>query len=148
MNKFILTVLYWGLTCFSVLGQSELNGKYTREDHPRGYLIFDSGKNFKFRYKSHASWDLACGQFEVRNDTIFFTYTSDMFDETCNDERINMTDTSDYFLRQGVDKRWRPIIAIIKKNKIEIVKTDIRDETEMVGLGKYYYKRVRKRHAR
>jgi hypothetical protein len=84
------------------LGQSELNGKYTREDHPGGYLTFDSNKNFKFRFKSHAYWDLACGQFEVKNDTIFFTYTSDMFDETCNDEGINMTDTSDYFLRQGV----------------------------------------------
>ena len=146
MDKYILTVLYCGLTSFMALGQSELNGKYTREDHPGGYLTFDSNKNFKFRFKSHAYWDLACGQFEVKNDTIFFTYTSDMFDETCNHEGINMTDTSDYFLRQGVDKRWRPIIAIIKKNKIQIIKTDGFHEPETAKQIKYYYERARRRY--
>ena len=148
LGKIILTILCLVLTSFSVFGQSELSGKYTREDHPAGYIILDSDRNFKFRYKSHAYWDLACGKFEVKNDTIFFTYTSDMFDDACNNERINKTDTSDFFLRQGVDKQWRPIVAKIQKNKIQIIKAGSLNEVEVVGSNNYYYKRVKKRYAR
>jgi len=68
----------------------------------------------------------------------------DMFDIKCNTEGINMTDTSDYFLTQGVDKRWRPIIARIVKNKIVTIKTGDINDGETVSPSKHYYRRKKK----
>jgi hypothetical protein len=136
-----LTVLI-SLTTF---GQNEIIGKFIRTDYPASYLTLNADKSFKFRFGFDSQWDLACGQFEVKGDTIMFSYTSDMFDITCNSEGINMTDTSDYFLKQGVDKRWRPITARIVKNKILTIKIGDIHEPETVSLDSYYLRRERKR---
>ena len=146
-DKYVWTFLFL-LTVSSVLGQGELPGKYVNSDNSGGYLILNEDKSFKFRYRSHAYWDLACGQFDIKGDTVLFTYTSDMFDIACNNERINMTDTSDFFLKTGVDKRYRPIIARLVKNKLLTVKTGDIQESESVDLRTYYYTRERKRHVR
>jgi hypothetical protein len=71
-----------------------------------------------------------------------------MFDVNCNNERINMTDSSDYFLKTGVDKRWRPIKAQIAKGKIHTIKTGDIQDPETVDWNKNYYKREKKRNAR
>ena len=136
------------LISLTASGQKEITGKYIRTDYPGGYLILDNDKSFKFRFRFDQQWDLACGQFEAKGDTLFFTYTSDMFDVICNNEMINMTDTSDYFLRMGVDKRWRPITAKIEKNRILTIKTGDIHEPETIDLNRYYYKREKKRYKR
>jgi hypothetical protein len=136
-----LTVLI-SLTAF---GQNEITGKFIRTDYPASYLILNADKTFKFRFGFDSQWDLACGQFEVKGDTLIFSYISDMFDITCNTEGTNMTDTSDYFLRQGVDKRWRPITARVVKNNILTIKTGDIHEAESVSLNRHYYRREKKR---
>jgi len=151
MNILSLNTFAWAIGLAAMLvsltapGQNEITGKYIRTEYPGGYLILNTDKSFQFRFGFDSQWDLACGQFEVKGDTLYFSYTSDMFDVICNNERINMTDTSDYFLRNGVDKRWRPIIARIEKNRIETIKTGDIHESETIDLNKYYYKREKKR---
>jgi hypothetical protein len=125
-------------------GQKEISGEFIRTKYPAGYLILNPDKSFKFRFGFDSQWDLACGQFELKRDTLFFSYTSDMFDIDCNSEGINMTDTSDYFLRQGVDKRWRPITARVVKNKIVTIKTGDVNDKETISLNSSYYRRKKK----
>jgi hypothetical protein len=133
------------LISLTAFGQNKSIGKFVRTDYPASYLILNADKSFKFRFGFDQQWDLACGQFEVKGGTLIFSYTSDMFDRTCNSEGINMTDTSDYFLTQGVDKRWRPITARIVKNKILTLKTGDIHEAESVSLTGHYYRREKKR---
>jgi hypothetical protein len=147
-NKLLLTMLFVLVSLVTTSGQGELFGKYILTDYPNSYLILNTDSTFKFRLRSHAYWDLACGQFEVKKDTIFFTYTSDMFDLSCNSELINMTDTSEYFLKTGVDKNYRPLIATIKKRKIRTMKTGDLKDLATVNRRIYYYKRERKRYKR
>jgi len=108
-------------------------------------LILNANKSFKFRFGFDSQWDLACGQFEIKGDTLTFLYTSDMFDIGCNNEGINMTDTSDYFLKQGVDKRWRPITARVVRSKILTIKTGDIADPETVDFNNYYYRKEKKR---
>jgi hypothetical protein len=129
----------------TALGQSKITGKFIRNDYPAGYLILNEDKSFKFRFGFDSQWDLACGQYEVKGDTLIFSYTSDMFDRACNSEGINMTDTSDYFLKQGVDKRWRPITARVVGKKILTIKTGDIHDSETVNSYEHYYRRERKR---
>jgi hypothetical protein len=133
------------LITLTAFGQNGVTGKFIRTDYPASYLILNADKSFKFRFGFDSQWDLACGQFAVKGDTLIFSYNSDMFDITCNSEGINMTDTSDYFLRQGVDKRWRPITARVVKNKILTIKTGDIHEAESVSLNGYFYRREKKR---
>ena len=145
MNNFrrslLVLILLINLNAF---GQNDVIGEFIRTDYPAGYLMLKADKSFKFGFGFDSQWDLACGQFELRGDTIYFSYTSDMFDINCNSEGINMTDSSEYFLTQGVDKRWRPIIARVVKNKIITVKTGDVNDGETLSLSKYYYRRKKK----
>jgi hypothetical protein len=143
ITKLLLTVLFVIIGSVTIFGQGELFGKYILTGYPNSYVILNADRTFKFRFRSHTYWDLVCGQFEVKNDTIFFTYTSDMFDLSCNSEQINMTDTSDYFLKTGVDKTYRPLTATIKKKKILTIKTGDITDSGMVDRRTYYYKRER-----
>ena len=144
-DKFALTLLFVTLASFSALGQRELAGKYIRTDYPGGYLVLNSDKSFKFRYKSHAYWDLACGQYEVKRDTIFFSYYKDMFDLNCNSERLNFSDTSGVVSQDAIDKSLRPITARYLKNKILTIKTGNIEEPENVNPSTYYYRREKKK---
>lgn len=146
--KITLTILFGPLTTFIAFGQDEISGKYIRTEYPAGYLILNSDKSFKFKFGFDSQWDLACGQFEVTGDTIKFSYSSDMYDLRCNNERINMSDTSDHFIGISIDKRWRPIKVIINKKRILAIKTGDINEPETVDKNKYYYKRERKRQVR
>ena len=148
MNKLPLTILFVLLTILTTFGQDQLFATYILTENPGSYLILNADRTFKFRYRAHAYWDLACGQFEVKNDTIYFTYTSDMFDLGCNSEKINMTDTSDYFLKTGVDKTYRPVTATIKKKEIWTIKTGDTTDLATVDRRTFHYKRERKRHER
>ena len=75
------------LASTSVLGQSEVTGKYIRMDYPGSYVILNPDNTFKYGFHFDLQWDLACGQYEINGDTIFFTYYKDMFDPDCNTDR-------------------------------------------------------------
>lgn len=95
-------------------------------------------------------WDLACGQFETKGDSILFHYTSDRFDLQCNNEKINYSDTSGVYT-ETIDKRFRPISARISKRSIMTVKTgDIKEPSTILSWTDYYIKEKnrKKRHAR
>ena len=117
-----------GLIAFQTFGQSIEPGKYIRTDYPSGYLIMNSDHSFKFRFHFDLQWDLACGFYEIKGDKIYFSYNSDMFDEECNIDGINKTDTTGIVTQDAIDKRYRPIIAKYSKRKIITIKTgDISD---------------------
>lgn len=143
--KLILTSTFVLLIALNSFGQKDAYGKYARTEYPAGHLVLNSDKTFKFRFRFDSQWDLACGEFELKKDTIFFSYTSDMLDVNCNNERINMTDTSDYFLRTGIDKRWRPISAKITKGKIQTIQTGDVKDPETVSFNKNLYRKEKNR---
>lgn len=144
LGKFaLITLLITLISNLTVLGQREITGGYIHADYPGGYLILNSDKSFKFRFHFDLQWDLACGQYVVKNDTIFFTYTSDMFDIACNSEKIIMTDTAGYFQKTGVDKRFRPITARLLKNKIQVIKIGDVQDPETISRDGYSFKRKR-----
>lgn len=148
MNKLLALVLLMLIGHAIAFGQYRQLGKYTLTDKSGTYVILNADSTFKFRYRSHAYWDLACGQFEIKGDTISFTYTSDMYDLGCNSERINRTDTSDYFLRTGVDKSYRPVTATFRRKVIQTITTGDTNDPATLGERAYQYKRVRRRPER
>ena len=133
------------LLTFNVWGQKTIDGKYIRTDNSMCYLILNSDKTFKYKYHWDLNWDLACGQFEVKGDSIYFHYQSDMFDLQCNNEGVNVTDTSGVILRDAIDKRDRPISARLSKNKITTFKTGDIGELGTIGNSVYYYRRKKNR---
>ena len=86
-------------------------------------------------------WDLACGQYEMKGDSILFHYQSDMFDRQCNNEGINYTDSVGIILQFAIDKRFRPITARLSKNKLTTIKVGDIGEQETIRNSVYYYRR-------
>lgn len=128
------------LLTLNAWGQKSV-GRFSRTDNSSCYLVLNADNTFKYRFHRDLQWDLACGRYELRGDSIFFQYQSDMFDRQCNSEGINYTDTSGVILRDAIDKRFRPISARLSKNKITTNKIgDIADQ-ETIGKGIYYYRR-------
>jgi hypothetical protein len=137
--KFILT-----LTTFLSLnasGQKSIEGKYSRTDQSSCHLILNSDGTFKYRFLWDLQWDVACGQYKLQGDSIYFLYQSDMFDRQCNSDGINYTDTSGVILRDAIDKRFRPISARLSKNKITTYKTGDINDPETVDKRAYFYRR-------
>ncbi len=122
-------------------GQKNIDGKYVRADQSTCYLIINSDGTFKYRFGRDLQWDVACGQYKMKGDSIVFQYLSDMFDQQCNTEGINYTDTSGVILRDAIDKRFRPISARLSKNKITTYKVGDIADPETIGKGVYYYRR-------
>lgn len=146
LEKFALIILLAIIiSSTSVFGQSALTGKYIRTEYPRGYLVLNPDNSFKFKFHVDLQWDLACGQYEVRGDTIFFNYYKDMFDSDCNTEKINIADTSGVILQDNIDKRYRPITAQHLNKKILTLKIGDVKEPETVELRSYYYRAEKKR---
>lgn len=143
--KKIFLLIATTLSTLNVWGQKSIEGKYTRTDNSLSYLILNSDKTFNYKFLSDQQWDLACGQYETKGDSILFHYQSDMFDRQCNNERINYTDTSGVILQDAIDKRFRPIIARLSKNKLTTLKTGDIGEPETIGNNVYYYRRKRSR---
>jgi len=54
MSKLTLTILFVLLALGTTFGQGELFGRYTLTDNPGSYLILNTDRTFKFRYRSHA----------------------------------------------------------------------------------------------
>jgi hypothetical protein len=133
------------LLTFNVWGQKNIEGKYIRTDNSMCYLILNADKTFKYKYHWDLNWDLACGQFEVKGDSIYFQYQSDMFDRQCNSERINFTDTSGVILRDAIDKRDRPTSVRLSKNKLTTLRTGDIGEPGTIGNSVYYYRRKKNR---
>jgi hypothetical protein len=129
----------------NVWGQKSIDGKYIRTDNSMCYLILNADNTFKYKYHWDLNWDLACGQFELKGDSIYFHYLSDMFDQQCNSDGINYTDTSGIVLKDAIDKRDRPISARLSNNRLITIKIGDIEEPETVGTGVYYYKRKRNR---
>jgi hypothetical protein len=68
-------------------GQGGPNGKYINDRlNESNYIIFNSDSTFRFRYAVSLLHDIACGQYEMHNDTIIFHYLTDMRDTCCNKE--------------------------------------------------------------
>ena len=142
-NKFLL--LATTLLTLNAWGQKGIEGKYSRTDNALCYLILNPDNTFKYRFHWDLQWDLACGQYETKGDSILFHYQSDMFDRQCNSEGINYTDTSGVILQDAIDKRSRPISARLSKNKLTTLRTGDIAEPETVGKSVYYYRRKRSR---
>jgi hypothetical protein len=126
-------------------GQKNIEGKYVRTDQSTCYLTINSDGTFKYRFGWDMQWDVACGKYEMKGDSIIFQYLSDMFDRQCNTEGINYTDTSGVILRDAIDKRFRPISARLSKNKITTYKVGDIADPETIDKGVYYYKRKKSR---
>jgi len=107
--------------------------------------LLNADNSFKYQYGSDLQWDLACGQYERKGDTILFHYTSDMFDlHGCNNEKINYTDTSGVFI-ETIDKRFRPISALLSRRTIITIKTgDIKEPEAIFTWTEYYTKEKNK----
>jgi hypothetical protein len=144
MKRRFLLILTTLLT-LNVWGQKSIDGKYIRTDNSMCYLILNADNTFKYKYHWDLNWDLACGQFELKGDSIYFHYLSDMFDQQCNSDGINYTDTSGIVLKDAIDKRDRPISARLSNNRLITIKIGDIEEPETVGTGVYYYKRKRNR---
>jgi len=129
------------LLTLNVWGQRKVEGKYIRTDQSTCYIILNSDKTFKYKFGRDLQWDVACGQYEIKGDSITFHYQSDMFDRQCNNEGINYTDTSGVILRDAIDKRFRPITARLSKNKLKTFKTGDIEQPETVDNRVYYYRR-------
>jgi hypothetical protein len=68
-------------------GQGKPMGKYINDAlNEKNYIIFNPDSTFKFRYSVCLTHDIACGKFEMHNDTIFLHYITDMRDTCCNKE--------------------------------------------------------------
>ena len=134
------------------LGQIEITGKYIRiKGSNSNYILLNADNSFKYQFESDLQWDLACGRYEKKGDTILFHYTSDMFDiDGCNSGKINYTDTSGVFT-EAIDKRFRPISALLSKGKIVTIKTgNIEEPKTILSWTDYYIKEKnrRKGHSR
>ena len=129
------------LTTLTTLGQKPIEGKYIRTDQSTCYLIINSDGTFKYRFGRDLQWDVACGQYNVTGDSIFFRYQSDMFNEQCNTEGINHTDSVGIILQFAIDKRFRPISAKLSKNKIRTNRVGDVTDPESIRKWVYYYKR-------
>jgi hypothetical protein len=138
-HKLLLaTAIFFTLTAW---GQKGIEGKYIRTDQSTCYLILNSDGTFKYKFLWDLQWDVACGLYELKGDSIYFKYQSDMFDRQCNSDGINYTDTSGVILRDAIDKRYRPISARLTKNKIATYKVGDVGDLDTVGKGVYYYRR-------
>src|SRR4051812_41194179 len=122
MEKILMLTLMTVIT-MTAWGQKDIQGKYVCTDYPTCYLTINSDHTFKYEFGRDLQWDVACGRFDLRGDSLFFEYLSDMFDLQCNSERRNYTDTSGVILQDGaIDRRFRPISARLSKNKIKTYK--------------------------
>ena len=137
----ILTAIF----TLTAWGQKNIEGKYFRTDQSTCYLIIGSDGTFKYEFGRDLQWDLACGQFEMKGDSIVFQYLSDMFDQQCNTERVNYTDTSGVILQDAIDKRFRPISARLSKNKITTYVVGDTADPETIDKRVYYYRRKKNR---
>ncbi len=136
---FFLLLTCINLASFCCLGQTEISGKYIlKNGSERNYILLNADNRFKFAYLRDIQWDFACGQYERKGDSILFHYTSDMFDLQCNNERMNYSDTSGVFT-ETIDKRFRPITALLLKRRIMTIKTGNIQEPETVELWRSYY---------
>jgi hypothetical protein len=152
IRRFFIFATFINLSSVICFGQIEISGKYIRiKGSKSNYILLNVDNSFKYQYLSDLQWDLACGQYERKGDTILFHYTSDMFDlNGCNNGKINYADTSGVFA-ETIDKRFRPISARLSKRTIITIKTgDIKESEPILSWTDYYIKEKykRKRHAR
>lgn len=115
---FISLVLLVNLT---VSPQNLIFGEYRRNEYPSGYVILGLDYTFKFRFHFDLQWDLACGTYSTKGDTVYFNYQSDMYDPICNNQGINVTDTSGVILQDAIDTRYRPITAYVSRDKLKTI---------------------------
>jgi len=144
MKRILFLALATSFTLTS-WGQQDVAGKYVRTDQSTCYLTINSDGTFKYKFLWDLQWDVACGKYELKGDSIFFEYLSDMFDSECNTDGINVTDTSGVILRDAIDKRFRPINARLTKNKITTFKIGDVNDPETIGKSVYYYRRKKNR---
>jgi hypothetical protein len=142
MRIILISFFLTAFLAISAFGQKSIEGKYVRTDNSSCYLILNTDKTFRYKFLRDIQWDLACGQYRVEGDFIFFSYQSDMFDLECNNEKVNYADTSGVILSDAIDKRFRPISGRLRKRKIMIGKVGDVNEAETLGKGAaYYYRR-------
>lgn len=140
-NIFLFVII--GVSGCKILPESALNGKFERIDH-KSHLTFDANGSFKFRFHRDLNWDLACGTYEIMNDSIYFFYRSDMFERTCNTEGMNDTDSVGIILQDAIDKRFRPIAAKLQNKKLITSKVgDVNDQKTIEAL-EYIFKKFNK----
>jgi hypothetical protein len=129
-------------------GQKSVDGTYIRTDQSTCYLILNQDGTFKYKFGWDMQWDVACGQYKINGDSIFFHYQFDMFDRQCNTEGINYTDTSGIILQGAIDKRFRPVSARLSKNKITTYKIGDITDPQTIDKAVYYYRRKKNQRRR
>jgi hypothetical protein len=133
------------LVSLAAWGQRKIEGKYVRTDQSTCYLVINSDGTFKYKFGRDLQWDVGCGRYELKGDSIAFYFSSDMFDKGCNTDGINYTDTSGVILRDFIDKRFRPISARLSKNGITTYKVGDVNDPESIKRLVYFYRRKKSR---
>ncbi len=88
----IIFILFFASVTY---GQGGPSGKYINDClNEYNYIIFNSDLTFKYRYAVCLTQDIACGQFEMHNDTILLHYLTDMRDTCCNKDNEAVYDSS------------------------------------------------------
>lgn len=138
----------FSLTCLS---QRNIIGNYCRLQYPTTNLTLLSDSTFKYDFYFDLQFDIACGKYSYKNDTIVLTYSSEFNDTSCNNRHINLLYDSTGKLRQtfGVlDKSHRPNSLFIKGDKIykiangTIIKIKrYRTTKHSFGFSKFYFRR-------
>jgi hypothetical protein len=78
-------ILFILFITFVTYGQDKPSGKYINDGlNEYNYIIFNPDLTFKYRYAVCLTHDIACGQYEMHNDTILLHYLTDMRDTCCN----------------------------------------------------------------
>lgn len=99
-------------------GQASLSGIFSRNDYPSISIVFNSDLTFKYRFSFDESWDIACGSYLIKKDTVLLFYLSDYNDTICNSpqtnilfiqtKNINGQTQKSAIIFGTVDKRHRP----------------------------------------
>ncbi|OIQ96026.1 hypothetical protein GALL_220240 [mine drainage metagenome] len=150
MRQFFLflSMLSFGLNCLS---QRNIVGSYCRLQYPTTNLILLADSSFKYDFYFDLQFDIACGKYSYKNDTIILAYSSEFNDTLCNKRHVNLLYDSAGKLRQtfGVlDKRHRPDSLYIKGEKLyRIVNGTIikikryKTTKQSFGFSKSYFRR-------
>jgi hypothetical protein len=123
------------------LSQASLSGTFSRSDYPSIFITFNRDLTFKYRFSFDESWDIACGSYLIRKDTVLLFYVSDYNDTICNSPQTNILFTQTKNINGPtqktaivfgtVDKRHRPNSLFRIDNRLFLI-----DNGTVIGLPK------------
>ena len=123
--KIALIILFLLITTFTH-GQNVPRGKYVNDRlNEYNYIIFNADSTFKYRYAVSLTHDIACGKYQMNNDTILLFYLTDMRDTCCNKD----IDIDNDFQYDSLVIQMRPSKLYYKNEKLyDIVNGEVRQK--------------------